>query len=116
MTQPPSHIAQVVKAAAYHGVPSTHAHTLEWRIAAAIRELVEQTLPEEPPVRGMAPGLDIARRQRQRIRAQQLAVAAELEGEGSADVAPLNIASGGAPSVPNGNPYPGDKITVVPPS
>jgi len=115
MTQPPSHIAQAVKDAAYHGVPSTHAHTLEWRIAAAIRELVKQTLPEEPNWADSDYDHEVWSMM-QSLRSQQLAVAAELEGAGSADVAPLNIASGGAPSVHNGNPYPGDKITVVPPS
>jgi hypothetical protein len=81
MTQPPSPTAQVVKAAAYHGVPSTHAHTLEWRIAAAIRALVEQTLPEEPNWADSDYDHEVWTMM-QSIRREQLAVAAELEGVG----------------------------------
>jgi hypothetical protein len=48
-------------------------------LAAAIRELVEQTLPEEG-IPDWEPAYKLhERQQRQRIRAQQLAVAAELE-------------------------------------
>jgi hypothetical protein len=57
-------------------------------VAAAIRALVEQTLPEEEPFRGgMRPGGtqpvtpdEFRQAQRRHTRAQQLAIAAELDG------------------------------------
>ena len=59
----------------------------EWRgLAAALRALADQVVPEEPEPIGMRPAGDmysareIKRGQRQNTRAEILAIAAELEG------------------------------------
>jgi hypothetical protein len=94
MTQPLSPAAQVVFDAAEkaYWCPGVDYQADLMAIgAAAIRALVEQTLPEEPespcgdtePWPGTYQAMsDAAWEQRQRLRAQQLAVAAELEGVG----------------------------------
>jgi hypothetical protein len=51
-------------------------------IAAAIKALVQQTLPEEPEYPMGTCGIkQLQREERDRLRTQQLAVAAELEGK-----------------------------------
>ncbi len=91
MTQPLSPTAQAVLDAAekaYQCPGVDYQADLMAIGAAAIHALAERTLPEEPPPhRGMRPGGSTLTWQeslsveRQRIRATQLAVAAELEGE-----------------------------------
>jgi len=85
MTQPLSPTAQAVLTAANAAYWSTEVmcpNDADVIAVAAIRALVEQTLPEErPPL--MMRGHELERLcERQHLRTQQLAVAAELEGVG----------------------------------
>jgi hypothetical protein len=61
-------------------------HEDRYAIAAALRAAADQVVPEEPAPKGMRPAgevysaREIKRQQRQDIRAQLLAIAAELRG------------------------------------
>jgi plasmid stabilization system protein ParE len=81
MTKPLSPAAQAVRDAAFHSVAHDKAHTLEARVAAALRAVADEVAPEtpysEPDDPDMLKGIWDERRT---IRAELLAIAAELEG------------------------------------
>lgn len=83
MTTPPplSPAAQAVLDAVVDGALPPFHLIARPMAAVAIRALVEQTLPEEPwPVSMMGPVYVAEAKQRRKLRAEQLAIAAELGG------------------------------------